>query len=86
MENLIYWIIIGLVAGWLAGQIMRGGGFGLIGNTVIGLVGAVIGGYIFSALDVSVGTGIVNQIITALVGAVILLAILNLLAPRRRRR
>ena len=83
--NLFSWLVVGAVAGWLAGTIMQGRGFGCIGNVLIGLIGGVIGGYIFQALKIApLATGILNEIITSLVGAMILLAIANILSPRRR--
>ena len=61
VDGLFSWIVVGLIAGWLAGQIMRGRGFGCIGNIVIGLIGGVIGGYVFSALKIELGsTGLIN--------------------------
>lgn len=83
--NPIYWLLAGGVAGWLAGTIMQGRGFGCIGNVIIGLIGGVIGGYIFQTLDIApLATGILNEIITSLIGAMILLGIANMLSPRRR--
>jgi uncharacterized membrane protein YeaQ/YmgE (transglycosylase-associated protein family) len=79
------WLIVGAIAGWLAGTIMRGRGFGCIGNVAIGLVGAFIGGYVFQALKIELGAGLFNEIITALTGAVILLAVANLLGGNQRR-
>jgi len=82
--NLIGWLVVGAISGWVAGTVMRGRGFGCIGNVVIGLVGAVIGGYVFEALKVRLASGFVNEIITSLAGAMILLAIANILSPSRR--
>ena len=83
--NVIGWITVGAIAGWLAGTIMQGRGFGCIGNVIIGLVGGVIGGYVFQTLKIApLATGILNEIITSLVGAMILLGIANILSPRRR--
>ncbi len=83
-ESLLIWIIIGLIAGWLAGVVMRGGGYGVIGDIVIGIVGAIIGGLIFGALGLG-ATGIIGEIIVAFIGAVILIAILRAIAPYRPR-
>ncbi len=80
--DLLVWIIIGLIAGWLAGIVMRGGGYGVIGDIVIGIVGAIIGGLIFGALGLG-ATGIIGEIIVAFIGAVILIAILRAVAPSR---
>ena len=79
------WLIVGAIAGWLAGTIMRGRGFGCIGNVAVGLVGAFIGGSVFQAMKIELGAGLFNEIITALAGAVILLGIANLLGGNRRR-
>ena len=77
-ESLIVWLIVGGVAGWLAGLIMRGFGFGLIGNIVVGIVGAFLAGWLLPMAGVSIGAGIVGAIIHALIGAIILLAIIGL--------
>ncbi len=83
-ESLLIWIIIGLIAGWLAGLVMRGGGYGLVGDIVIGIVGAIIGGLVFGMLGLG-ASGIVGEIIVAFIGAVILIALLRALAPGRTR-
>ena len=67
----VSWVVVGLLAGWLAGFVMKGGGYGLIGDLGLGLVGSVVGGWIFRALSVSAGGGIVPTECVALVGAVI---------------
>ncbi len=77
MSWLIF-IAIGAVAGWLAGLIMRGGGFGLLGDIVVGIVGSVAGGFLFGLAGVSVGGGLVGSIVTATVGAVVLLFLIRL--------
>jgi uncharacterized membrane protein YeaQ/YmgE (transglycosylase-associated protein family) len=77
-ESLIVWLIVGGVAGWLAGLIMRGFGFGVIGNIVVGIVGAFLAGWLLPMAGVSIGAGIVGAIIHALIGAIILLAIIGL--------
>lgn len=76
--NLIFFLVIGLLAGWLAGLIMRGGGLGLLGNMVVGVVGAFLGGFLFDVLRISVG-GFIGSLLTATVGAVVLLFILGLI-------
>ena len=76
---ILVWIIVGAVAGWLAGLLVRGFGFGLFGNIVIGILGAVLGGWLFGALGFSFLPGIVNSIITAFIGAVILLLVVRVL-------
>lgn len=79
--GLLWWIIIGAVAGWLAGTLMRGGGFGFIVNVLVGIAGAVIGGWVFGLLGIAAG-GIIGSLITALVGAVLLLWIISLFRRR----
>lgn len=76
--DLLWFLIVGLIAGWLAGQIMRGGGFGLVGDLVVGIVGALIGGYVFRALGVAT-YGLLGDIVMALIGAIILLFVLRLI-------
>ena len=76
-HGIIVWLVIGAIAGWLAGKIVKGGGFGLIGDIVVGIVGAVIGGWLAGALGVSIGSGLIASIITAVIGAVILLIIVR---------
>ena len=75
--GIIAWLIIGAIAGWLAGLLVKGGGFGLIGDIVVGIVGAVIGGWLAGVLGISIGSGFIASIITAIIGAVILLLILR---------
>ena len=76
-HGIIVWLIIGAIAGWLAGLVVRGGGFGLIGDIVVGIVGALIGGWLAGVLGLSIGTGFIASIVTAVIGAVILLVILR---------
>jgi uncharacterized membrane protein YeaQ/YmgE (transglycosylase-associated protein family) len=75
----IWFILIGLVAGWLAGQLVKGGGFGVIGDIVVGVLGALVGGVLFRSLGVSAGGGLLGSIIVATIGAVILIFILRLI-------
>ena len=77
-HGIIIWLIIGAIAGWLAGQFMKGGGFGLLIDIVVGIVGAFIGGWLASALGISLGGGLIVSIITATIGAVILLFFVRL--------
>jgi uncharacterized membrane protein YeaQ/YmgE (transglycosylase-associated protein family) len=72
------WIIIGAIAGWLAGKLMRGGGFGLVVNILVGIAGSVIGGWVFGLLGISAGSGVIPSFVTALIGAVLLLWIISL--------
>ena len=78
LTGLIIFLVIGAVAGWLAGLIMKGGGFGLIGNIVVGVIGSLIGGWVFGLFGITAG-GLIGSIIAAVVGAVILLAIVRLI-------
>jgi uncharacterized membrane protein YeaQ/YmgE (transglycosylase-associated protein family) len=78
-QALIILLIVGAIAGWLAGQIVRGFGFGLVGNIIVGIVGAVIAGWLFPRLGVNLGGGIIGSIIAAAIGAVILLFIIGLI-------
>lgn len=77
--SLILFLLIGAIAGWIAGKLLRGGGFGLIGNLVVGIVGAVIGGHLFSYLGVSTGGGLIGSLVTAVIGALVLLFIVGLI-------
>lgn len=72
-----WFILIGLTAGWLAGLIMRGHGFGAVGNIVVGIVGALVGGFLFRTLGVSAG-GTLGSLVTALVGAIVLIFLIQL--------
>ena len=72
---MIYSIIVGLIAGWLAGQVMRGGGYGIVVDILLGLVGGIIGGWIFGALGIWPSGGMLGSIIVSFVGAVVLVAI-----------
>lgn len=78
LTALLIWLAIGAVAGWLAGTIMRGGGFGLLGDIILGIVGAVVGGWVFGLLGIGEGSGLIGSLVTATVGAVLLLALLRL--------
>jgi uncharacterized membrane protein YeaQ/YmgE (transglycosylase-associated protein family) len=78
VESFIIWIIVGAIAGWLAGMVVKGGGFGLIGDIVVGIVGAVIAGWLLPQLGILIGSGFVAAVIDAFIGAVILLVIIKL--------
>ena len=81
--GIIAWIIVGLIAGWLAGVIMKGGGYGLIGDLILGLNGALVGGWLFSLIMPSAEpTGLIGSIIVATIGAVVLVAIVRLVRGR----
>jgi uncharacterized membrane protein YeaQ/YmgE (transglycosylase-associated protein family) len=73
MELFVSWVVVGLLAGWLAGIVMKGGGYGLVGDLVLGLVGSVVGGWIFRALGVFPGGGFIPTVFVAFVGAVIVI-------------
>jgi uncharacterized membrane protein YeaQ/YmgE (transglycosylase-associated protein family) len=79
IESLIIWLIIGAIAGWLAGMVMKGGGFGLIGDIIVGIIGAVIAGWLLPRIGLVIGGGFVGAIIDAFIGAVILLFVLRLI-------
>ncbi len=79
VESVIAWLIVGAIAGWLAGLIVKGGGFGLLGNIVIGIIGAVVAGWLLPQLGLNLGTGIVRAIINAVIGGVIVLVIIALI-------
>ena len=78
-HGIIAWLIIGIVAGWLAGKIVEGAGFGVIVDIIVGIVGAFIGGWLASMLGINIGGGLISSIIVAVVGAVILLFALRLI-------
>jgi len=77
----IGFLVIGLIAGWLAGKIMRGGGFGLFGNLIVGAIGALVGGFTFGLLGLKAG-GFVGSLVPATVGAVILLWLIGILKSK----
>ncbi len=78
LESLIIILVIGALAGWLAGNIMKGRGFGIIGNIIVGIVGAVLGGYLFNFLGIA-AAGLIGALITATVGAVVLLFVVGII-------
>jgi uncharacterized membrane protein YeaQ/YmgE (transglycosylase-associated protein family) len=78
LEALIIWLIIGAIAGWAAGQLVKGYGFGLLGNIVVGIVGAIIAGWLLPFVGFVIAGGIIAAIINAIIGAVILLLIVGL--------
>ena len=78
-RSLLVWLIVGAFAGWIAGLVVQGTGFGLVGNIVVGILGAIVAGWLFPRLNVSLARGIVGSIINAAVGAVILLVVLRLI-------
>ncbi|MGH7613002.1 MAG: GlsB/YeaQ/YmgE family stress response membrane protein [Gemmatimonadales bacterium] len=77
VENLVVFLLIGIAAGWLAGRIMKGGGFGLVGDMIVGVIGAFLGGWLFGLLGIAAG-GLLGTFVTAFVGAVVLLFLMRL--------
>ncbi len=82
-ESLLVILLVGIVAGWLAGKIVRGAGFGLLGNLVVGIVGAFLATLLFPRLGIHLGTGLVSEILFSALGAIILLLIVGLFRGRR---
>lgn len=80
--GIIAWLVVGLIAGWLAGMVMKGGGYGLVGDIVVGIVGAFVGGFVFSLITGGGTAGFWGSIAVAFVGAVILIAIVRALPGR----
>jgi len=83
-ESFLVIVMVGLIAGWLAGQLVRGTGFGIIGDLVIGIIGAFIGVWLLPQLGIHIGIGLVGAIINATIGAVLLLLIIKLVRDRGR--
>jgi uncharacterized membrane protein YeaQ/YmgE (transglycosylase-associated protein family) len=83
-QEILIILLVGLIAGWLAGQIVRGTGYGLIADIAIGIVGALIGSWLLPQLGVHLGSGIAAAIISATIGALLLLVILRLIYGRGR--
>jgi uncharacterized membrane protein YeaQ/YmgE (transglycosylase-associated protein family) len=81
--GLLVWLLVGLIAGWAAGQFMKGSGFGLVGDIVVGIIGAFIGGTLFGFLMPGATVGLLGSIVVAFVGAVVLIALLRALSTRR---
>ena len=81
--NFVTFLLVGAVAGWLAGLIVKGRGFGIIGNIIVGIAGGFIGGWLMGLLNFQIGTGVVNHILTALIGAVVLLFVIGLVKKKR---
>ena len=79
MDGLLYWLVVGLIAGWLAGVVMKGGGYGVLADIILGILGGILGGWIFSRLGVGTGGGLLGGIVVAFIGAVVLVAITRVL-------
>lgn len=78
-ESILVILLVGLVAGWLAGKVVRGAGFGLIGDLVVGIAGAFVAAWLFPRFGIHLGTGIIAEILASAVGAIILLLIVRLI-------
>lgn len=81
--GLIYTLIIGAASGWLAGLLFKGGGFGLLGNIIIGIVGSFIGFWLFGKLGISLGSGTISTILTSAAGAIVLLFVAGLFRGKK---
>jgi uncharacterized membrane protein YeaQ/YmgE (transglycosylase-associated protein family) len=79
MAALVVWLIVGALAGWIAGLVVKSAGFGLVGNIVVGILGSIVAGYLFPVLGVHLGSGLVGSVIHAAIGAIILLFVLSLI-------
>ncbi len=77
--GIIAWIVVGLIAGWLAGVVMKGGGYGILVDIILGILGGIVGGWIFGMLGIWHGSGMIGSIIVAFIGAVILVGITRLI-------
>ena len=82
VEQLLVFLLIGAVAGWLAGLLTKGGGFGIVGNVIVGVLGAVLGGWLFGVLGISVGGKGIGPLVTATAGAVVLLFAIGLIRKK----
>jgi uncharacterized membrane protein YeaQ/YmgE (transglycosylase-associated protein family) len=80
--GLLAWLVVGLIAGWLAGQFMKGGGYGLVGDIVVGIIGAFVGGFLFSILLPGSQVGLIGSIVVAFIGAIALIALIRALPGR----
>ncbi len=81
--GILAWIVLGLIAGWLAGVIMKGSGYGIIGDIVLGILGALVGGFIFGLLLPGSSAGLIGSIVVAFIGAVIRIALARAVTGRR---
>jgi uncharacterized membrane protein YeaQ/YmgE (transglycosylase-associated protein family) len=79
--ELLSWLIIGIIAGWAAGHLTRGRGFGILGNIVVGIIGAAVGGFVFGLIGLA-STGFIGSLVTAIIGAIILLYLATWLKRR----
>lgn len=79
-ESLLVILLVGIVAGWLAGKLVRGAGFGILGDLLVGIVGAFIGNWLLPRLGIHLGTGVISAIVNATIGAIVLLLVVRLLS------
>lgn len=77
--DFIWLMLVGLIAGWLAGVLVKGGGFGVLGDIVVGILGALVGGFLFSSLGLAAGGGFLGSIFVATVGAIVLIVVLRII-------
>ena len=77
--SFVWFLIVGLLAGWLAGVLVKGGGFGVIGDLIVGVLGAFLGGFLFSSFGASAGGGLIGSVVVATIGAVVLLLIVRMI-------
>jgi uncharacterized membrane protein YeaQ/YmgE (transglycosylase-associated protein family) len=82
LTSLVIWLLVGLIAGWLAGELWRGRGYGTFGNIALGIVGAVVGGVLLGALGVDAG-GFLGEVVQAVIGALVVLAVAGILRDQR---
>jgi uncharacterized membrane protein YeaQ/YmgE (transglycosylase-associated protein family) len=83
VEQLIVTLLIGAIAGWLAGKLTKGGGFGIIKNIILGIIGAVVGGWLFDLIGISIGGEWIGPIVTATVGAIVLIVVIGMFKGKR---
>jgi uncharacterized membrane protein YeaQ/YmgE (transglycosylase-associated protein family) len=77
----LWFILIGIAAGWLAGQFMKGGGFGLVGDLIVGVIGALLGGWLFGMAGIA-AVGLIGQLVVATIGAIVLILLLRLVKKK----
>jgi uncharacterized membrane protein YeaQ/YmgE (transglycosylase-associated protein family) len=80
--GIIAWLVVGLIAGWLAGLVMKGGGYGILGDIVMGIIGALVGGFLFGLLMPGSSAGLLGSIVVSFIGAVVFIAIVRALPGR----
>lgn len=80
--NIVYFILLGAASGWLAGNIMKGSGFGLLGNIVVGVIGGVAGGWLFSLLGISSNGGLIGSLVMSVAGAIVLIYVIGLFSKK----